>query len=278
MRGLSAGLEALDEVIGQLSTDLPASIFIVQHMVPENTGEALLHRPGRHKAFGCKLAEDGESSGRGEIDIAPTDTHLLVKETKLLVSKGARENRYRLAIDSLFRSAVTHGPAVIGVVLSGMLDDGTAGLIAIRKCGGVTIVQDPRTRRMSIPTGPGLLFGIWFSPIRLSREARGESAIWHGSPAKRADWRSKEHPLICRPTLKPNRSRSAKPIHPRLLDAGNGQLETKSKAHGTSQSPGRKSCSRLALIAADPVLATIGASRHRTTQTEIDARGVSLMR
>lgn len=142
--GTSAGgLEALDEVVGQLPTDLSASIFIVQHMSPESTGEALLHRLGRHRS--CKLADDGEIFKPGRIYIAPPDSHLLVKETKVLVTKGARENRYRPAIDPLFRSAaVSHGPRVIGVVLTGMLDDGTAGLIAIKKCGGVIVVQDPR--------------------------------------------------------------------------------------------------------------------------------------
>jgi len=143
--GTSAGgLEVLDGIIGQLPTDFPASIFIVQHMAPENTGVALMHRLGRHKAFGCKIAEDGESFRPGRIYIAPADFHMLVKKTTLLVTKGARENRFRPAIDPLFRSAaVTHGPRVIGIVLTGMLDDGTAGLMAIRKCGGVTVVQDP---------------------------------------------------------------------------------------------------------------------------------------
>ena len=144
--GTSAGgLEALDALIGQLPTDLPASIFIVQHMAPENTGGALLHRLSRHRAFGCKLAKDGESFKPGRIYIAPPDNHLLVKKDKVLVTKGARENRSRPGIDPLFRSAaVTHTSRVIGVLLTGMLDDGTAGLIAIKKCGGITVVQDPK--------------------------------------------------------------------------------------------------------------------------------------
>lgn len=143
--GTSAGgLEALDELIGELPSDLPASIFIVQHMAPENTAEALLHRLNRHKAFHPKLASDGETFKSGRLYIAPPDYHLLIRKKTLLVTKGARENRYRPAIDPLFRSAaVAHGGHVIGVVLTGMLDDGTAGLIAIKKCGGVTVVQDP---------------------------------------------------------------------------------------------------------------------------------------
>src|SRR5688572_18843664 len=143
--GTSAGgLEALDALIGQLPIDLPAAIFIVQHMAPQNTGGALLHRLGRHRAFSCKIAKDGESFKPGRIYIAPPDNHLLVKKNKVLVTKGARENRNRPGIDPLFRSAaVSHTSRVIGVVLTGMLDDGTAGLIAIKKCGGVTVVQEP---------------------------------------------------------------------------------------------------------------------------------------
>ena len=143
--GTSAGgLEALDQLVGQLPTDLPAVIFIAKHMSPDISGDALLDRLGRYKAFKCSLAKDGESFRRGRIYIAPPDSHLLVKRTTLLVTKGARENRYRPAVDPLFRSAaVTHGSSVIGVVLTGMLDDGTAGMVAIKKCGGITVVQDP---------------------------------------------------------------------------------------------------------------------------------------
>jgi len=144
--GASAGgLEALDTVIGRLPPDLRASIFIVQHMDPENTGQALLDRLSRHKAFTCKIARDGDTFKNRTIYIAPADFHLLIKAKAVMVTKGARENRYRPAIDPMFRSAaVAHGPNVVGVVLTGMLDDGTSGLIAIAKCGGLTVVQDPK--------------------------------------------------------------------------------------------------------------------------------------
>ena len=144
--GTSAGgLGALDELVAGLPKGLPAAIFVVQHLPPESTASALLRRLGAHKAFRCKLAEDGETFSAGTIYIAPPDFHLLVKGGKLLVTKGARENRNRPAIDPLFRSAaVTHRARVIGVLLTGMLDDGTAGLVAIKKCGGVTVVQEPR--------------------------------------------------------------------------------------------------------------------------------------
>jgi two-component system chemotaxis response regulator CheB len=144
--GTSAGgLETLDDLIGQLPTDLAASMFIVQHMAAHNSGEALTRRLTHHKAFEVKLAEDGERFKSGRIYIAPPDNHLLLKANKVLVRKGARENRSRPGIDPLFRSAAAaHGSRVIGVVLTGMLDDGTAGLIAIKRCGGVTVVQDPK--------------------------------------------------------------------------------------------------------------------------------------
>jgi two-component system chemotaxis response regulator CheB len=143
--GTSAGgLETLDELIGQLPGKLAASVFIVQHLPSGDSGAALTRRLSRHKAFDVKLAKEGERFKRGRIYVAPSDSHLLLKTDTMLVRKGARENRSRPAIDPLFRSAaVAHGARVIGVLLTGMLDDGTAGLIAIKKCGGVTVVQDP---------------------------------------------------------------------------------------------------------------------------------------
>lgn len=139
------GLETVDELIGQLPADLAATVFIVQHMAPHNSGEALMRRLNRHKAFHPKLARDGEHFKAGRIYVAPPDSHLLLKTDKMLVRKGARENRSRPSVDPLFRSAaVAYGARVIGVILTGMLDDGAAGLIAIKQCGGVTVVQDPK--------------------------------------------------------------------------------------------------------------------------------------
>jgi two-component system, chemotaxis family, protein-glutamate methylesterase/glutaminase len=141
----AGGLEALDGLVGALPTDLPASIFIVQHIAAQDSSEPLLRRLNRHKAFQPKLARHGDRFTPGRIYVAPADSHLLVKKSTMLVTKGARENRSRPAIDPLFRSAaVAHGARVVGVVLTGTLDDGTAGLIAIKRCGGVTVVQDPK--------------------------------------------------------------------------------------------------------------------------------------
>ncbi len=89
MIGTSAGgLDALDSLVGGLPTDIPASIFIVQHLAPEATAAALLHRLGRYRAFECKVAENEEKFQPGKIYIAPPDNHLLVKEHHFLVTEG----------------------------------------------------------------------------------------------------------------------------------------------------------------------------------------------
>jgi two-component system, chemotaxis family, protein-glutamate methylesterase/glutaminase len=143
--GTSAGgSEALTKLISLLPSTFPASLFIVQHMSAESSGAVLLHRLRRINTFTCSMAVDRERFRQGHLYIAPPDCHLLLKAHHVLVAKGARENRYRPAIDPLFRSAaVAHGPRVIGVILSGLLDDGTIGMKAIQVCGGVTVVQDP---------------------------------------------------------------------------------------------------------------------------------------
>ena len=142
--GTSAGgVQALKAVVRELPRNFPASIHIVQHLSGEASSNLslLLDKV-------CQLpvtfAKDGESIKLGHIYLAPPDFHLMLDAGRMRVIRGPRENRMRPAIDPLFRSAaVTYRSYVTGVILTGMLDDGTAGLQAIKACGGMTIVQDP---------------------------------------------------------------------------------------------------------------------------------------
>jgi two-component system chemotaxis response regulator CheB len=141
--GSAGGLEAVIALLRQFPADFPAAFFVVCHMMPNANG----HLAGAINASGplmAKQAEDGEEIKLGIVYVAAPDRHLLVKHGCIRITRGPRENRWRPAIDPLFRSAaVAYGRRVIGVVLTGMLDDGTAGLIAIKRCGGIAVVQDP---------------------------------------------------------------------------------------------------------------------------------------
>lgn len=143
--GTSAGgLDALTRLVAQLPADLPAALLIVQHTPADSNGQASLRALQRASALPCEHARDQEKVKRGRIYFAPPDHHMMIKGETLLVTKGARENGWRPSIDPLFRSAaVAQGNRVIGVVLTGYLDDGSAGLVAIDRCGGVCVVQDP---------------------------------------------------------------------------------------------------------------------------------------
>ena len=142
--GCSAGgVEALPHVLQQLPPDLRAAVFIVQHLAPQ--GDRYLVRI---LSRACRLrvawAEQGARITYACVIVAPPDLHLMFSDEHLALTKAARENHARPSIDKLFRSAAAvHGSRVIGVLLTGMLDDGVAGLRAIREGGGFVIVQDP---------------------------------------------------------------------------------------------------------------------------------------
>jgi two-component system, chemotaxis family, protein-glutamate methylesterase/glutaminase len=142
--GASAGgIEALRVLVGALPAELPASIFVVLHTSPEAPGMLadILDRAGRLPATSAK---DRERIRPGTIYVAPPDRHLLIEPNLVRVTRGPKENRFRPAVDPLFRSAAqTYGPRVVGVILTGYLDDGTAGLWTVKQLGGTTIVQDP---------------------------------------------------------------------------------------------------------------------------------------
>lgn len=139
----AGGIDALSRLVAALPSDLPAAIFMVQHLSDESPGVlgSILHRRGR---LDVVTAEDGMPIERGRIYVAPPNRHMILTERAVRVVFGPRENRSRPAIDPLFRTAAVHyGSRVIGVVLTGMLADGASGLHAIARCGGVTIVQAP---------------------------------------------------------------------------------------------------------------------------------------
>ena len=142
--GASAGgLGALSEVVAGLPADLPASIFVTLH-VPSHSKSMLPRILTRKGALLALNPEDGEVIKQGRIYVAPPDLHMLIKRGRIRVVHGPRENGSRPAIDPLFRTAArAYGKRVIGIVLSGALDDGTAGLIAVKRQGGLAIVQDP---------------------------------------------------------------------------------------------------------------------------------------
>ncbi|WP_431096417.1 chemotaxis protein CheB [Polaromonas aquatica] len=138
----SGGVAALSKLCALLPGDLPASILVVLHI-----GARSSHLPKILESSGplpARHAKDGEAARPGHIYVAPPDYHMLLEDNTIRLSRGPKENHTRPAIDPLFRSAaLSRGRRVVGIVLSGYLDDGTAGLHAIKRCGGVAMVQDP---------------------------------------------------------------------------------------------------------------------------------------
>jgi two-component system chemotaxis response regulator CheB len=136
-------VEALQRLVANLPRDLPATVLVVVHMsadAPSYLPE-ILRRAGPLPAV---TAEDGLQLEKGHIIVARPGFHLLVRDGHVHLGTGPKENRSKPGIDPLFRSvAATYGGRAIGVILSGWLNDGTSGLYAIKRCGGLAVVQDP---------------------------------------------------------------------------------------------------------------------------------------
>ncbi len=139
--GSEGALEALKVVLAGLPQDLAASVLIVLHLGSVSYLTSILKPVSKLPVI---EAVGGLPIGPGKVYVAVPGAHLMMHDSHLLLRRGPRENLTRPAIDPLFRSAaVTFGSRVIGVLLSGGLSDGTAGLLAIKRCGGLTIVQSP---------------------------------------------------------------------------------------------------------------------------------------
>lgn len=140
----SGGVEALMALLAGIPEDFAAAIFIVLHVRPDYPSQlpAILNRAGR---LPVAHAVDGEPIRRGRVYVAPPGMQTYVQRGHISVQRGLAENLYRPAVDPLFRTAAHHyGVRVVGVILTGSMDDGSAGLLAVKRGGGTTIVQDPR--------------------------------------------------------------------------------------------------------------------------------------
>jgi hypothetical protein len=142
--GASAGgVSALTILVRGLPPNLNAAVYVVLH-VPPHSPSHLSEFLGRCTRLPVSAACDGGPLRAGTIVVARADHHLMIERDRIRVTRGPIESRARPSIDVLFRSAAAaHGRRVIGVVLTGMLDDGTAGLWAVKDRGGVALVQDP---------------------------------------------------------------------------------------------------------------------------------------
>ncbi|HSV10734.1 MAG TPA: chemotaxis protein CheB [Hanamia sp.] len=142
--GASAGgVEALTLLVKNLPEKINASIFIVLH-IPPYSRSFLPQILGKVTSIPVSHPKDGEKIEQRHIYVAPPDHHILIEEDRVVVKKGPKENRFRPSIDALFRSAAyIYENRVIGVVLTGALDDGASGLWTIKRFGGKALVQQP---------------------------------------------------------------------------------------------------------------------------------------
>jgi two-component system, chemotaxis family, protein-glutamate methylesterase/glutaminase len=143
--GASAGgLDALAEMVGNLQQGLDMAYCIVLHLSRKGIGDFVVHRLSQVTNMQCSLASHGAPINVDNIYIARPNQHLLVKDNHFILGAGPEENRFRPSIDVLFRSAaVAYSSHAIGIIMSGMLDDGTSGMWAIKRSGGTCVVQDP---------------------------------------------------------------------------------------------------------------------------------------
>ena len=143
--GSAGGVEALMTLVPEIPKDIPAALFSVQHF-PQDMQSRLPMLLDRVAKIRVRAAQDGQPIEYGTLTVAPTGQHMTIQEGRVRLSSGPHENGFRPAIDPLFRSAaVTYGSRVVGVLLSGLQDDGTSGMHAIARLGGSVILQDPET-------------------------------------------------------------------------------------------------------------------------------------
>lgn len=187
--GASAGgVEALTRLVADLPEDFPAALFVTVHFPASSTSAlpSILCRAGK---LGASHPENGERIEPGHIYVAPPDRHLMLYEGRVDLVRGATENGNRPAIDPMFRSAAAaYRERVVGVVLTGNLDDGTAGLQAIKRRGGITVAQDPADAAFPSMPATAISYGVIDyivpldeMPTLLQRLTSGEVVVRKGA-------------------------------------------------------------------------------------------------
>lgn len=143
--GASAGgIAAVSKLLTTLPKDIDAAIFIVIHLSKETITDTVLSILNKKSELPVEIPKNESEIKKGIVYLAPPDAHMMLVRGKILISKGAKENHWRPAIDVLFRTAAAaYDSCVTGIILTGLLDDGTSGMIAIKDAGGTCIVQEP---------------------------------------------------------------------------------------------------------------------------------------
>ncbi len=178
--GSSGATVPLKAILHALPHDITAAVFVVLH-VPARSLGLLATVTAAAAGLPVRAAREGLAIRPGQIYLGMPDHHLILAEGLIRLGSGPRENMARPSIDPLFRSAaVAYGPRVIGVVLSGLLNDGASGLDAIGRCGGVTIVQDPADALADEMPRSALAA----ADVDLTIPARGSATCWPTSCAR----------------------------------------------------------------------------------------------
>ncbi|MBS1606701.1 MAG: chemotaxis protein CheB [Bacteroidetes bacterium] len=143
--GASAGgMPAIGKLLSNLGQDIPAAIAIVIHLPSQENTDMFVARLQKKTALPCQTATNDMPLNKGEVYFAPAGKHLLIKKDRIILGNGPIVGRWRPSIDSTMRSAAASWDShAVGIILTGMLDDGTTGMEAIQRCGGYTIIQDP---------------------------------------------------------------------------------------------------------------------------------------
>lgn len=175
--GASAGgVQALSTLVENFSADMDAAVLIVMHIAHTSISDFLLLKLQPHTTFNCKMAKDGMQIEKGCIYVSPANGHLLVSDGTIRIGHGPEENKWRPSIDILFRSAAASwSNRAIGVILTGLLDDGAVGMLAIQNSGGICIIQDPL--EAEYPDMPLAAMELLDKPFSLPLTGIGEKLV-----------------------------------------------------------------------------------------------------